>query len=406
MKKLIYHIKGCLVLALLAAVVVMQPGCKKDASPSKGTPVITAIRNYVAHPGDSLLSSVGTGQWVVISGKNLKGALAINFDGVKGSFNDAWFSDTSAIVLIPAVIAFPSVPSDKLNTIQYVTNHGQTTFSFPIVAPAPTITGVSNEDANPGDSVKINGLSFFFIKSVTYAGINITSYKSSNDGTSISLAVPAGVTQTGGIVSVTTKSGSATSVYKVHDFVTGVLNNYDNVNNFSWGSGTSNSSAAYPGNNGYYGLLQSTNISAGDGSWWNGGRSINTNGAQWVPKTSLKDTVDHYALKFEVSVTTPWSAGAIQIVKDYSWTYSAIYRPWKNANGSTMQFTTKGWQTVTIPLSEFRTNNGTGNPPGSLTDLLGAEGAGAINVTFINDGTTTIKTSEIAVDNIRVVRIK
>ncbi|MFB0494772.1 hypothetical protein ABID99_001009 [Mucilaginibacter sp. OAE612] len=223
MKKL-NHIKSCLLLVWLAAAAFMQPGCKKDAtSSSKGTPVITSIRNYVAHPGDSLLSSVGTGQWVVISGKNLKGALAINFDGVKGSFNDAWFSDTSAIALIPAVIAFPTVPSDKLNTIQYITNHGQTTFSFPIVAPAPTITGVSNEDANPGDSVKINGLSFFFVKSVIYGGINITSFKSSNDGTSISLAVPAGITQTGGIVSVETKSGKAATVYSIHNLVNGVI---------------------------------------------------------------------------------------------------------------------------------------------------------------------------------------
>lgn len=404
MKKSNHHIKSCLLLALLAAVVVIQSGCKKEVSASKGTPVITSIRNYVAHPGDSLLNSVGTGQWIVISGKNLKGALAINFDGVKGSFNDAWFSDTSAIALIPAVIAFPSVPSDKLNTIQYVTNHGETTFSFPIVAPAPTISGVSNEDANPGDSVRINGLSFFFIKSVTYGGINVTSYKPSNDGTSISLAVPAGITQTGGIVSVETKTGKATSVYPVHNFVTGVLNNYDNINNFSWGSGTSNNSIAYPGNNGNYGVLKASNIPAGDGSWWNDGRSINTNPAQWVPQANLKDTLSHYALKFEIAVSKPWTNGSIQIVKDYSWTYSAVYHPWKTATGSTVAFTTKGWQTVTIPFSNFV--NDKGFAASTLTELLGSAGAGAINITFINDGSSTINAFEAVIDNIRIVKIK
>lgn len=405
MKKLNYYIKSCLLLASLAAVVFMQSGCKKDnSSSSKGTPVITSIRNYVAHPGDSLLSSVGTGQWIVISGKNLKGALAINFDGVKGSFNDAWFSDTSAIALIPAVIAFPTVPSDKLNTIQYITNHGQTTFSFPIVAPAPTITGVSNEDANPGDSVRINGLSFFFVKSVIYGGMNITNFKSSNDGTSISLAVPAGITQTGGIVSVETKSGKAATVYSIHNFVNGVLNNYDNVNNFSWGSGTSNSSANYPGNTGYYGIMKASNVPAGDGSWWNDGRSINTNSAQWVPVANMKDTLSHYVLKFEISVTKPWTNGSIQIVKDYSWTYSALYHPWKTSTGATVPFTTKGWQTVTIPLSNFVDSKGF--PAPTLTDLLGSAGAGAINVTFTNDGSSTVQNFEAAVDNIRVVRIK
>ena len=404
MKKL-NHIKSCLLLVWLAAAAFMQPGCKKDAtSSSKGTPVITSIRNYVAHPGDSLLSSVGTGQWVVISGKNLKGALAINFDGVKGSFNDAWFSDTSAIALIPAVIAFPTVPSDKLNTIQYITNHGQTTFSFPIVAPAPTITGVSNEDANPGDSVKINGLSFFFVKSVIYGGINITSFKSSNDGTSISLAVPAGITQTGGIVSVETKSGKAATVYSIHNLVNGVLNNYDNINNFSWGSGTSNSSATYPGNTGYYGIMKASNVPAGDGSWWNDGRSINTNSAQWIPQANMKDTLSHYVLKFEISVTKPWTNGSIQIVKDYSWTYSALYHPWKTSTGATVPFTTKGWQTVTIPLSNFVDSKGFAAP--TLSDLLGSAGAGAINVTFTNDGSSTVQNFEAAIDNIRVVRVK
>jgi len=404
MKKL-NHIKSCLLLVWLAAAAFMQPGCKKDAtSSSKGTPVITSIRNYVAHPGDSLLSSVGTGQWVVISGKNLKGALAINFDGVKGSFNDAWFSDTSAIALIPAVIAFPTVPSDKLNTIQYITNHGQTTFSFPIVAPAPTITGVSNEDANPGDSVKINGLSFFFVKSVIYGGINITSFKSSNDGTSISLAVPAGITQTGGIVSVETKSGKAATVYSIHNLVNGVLNNYDNINNFSWGSGTSNSSATYPGNTGYYGIMKASNVPAGDGSWWNDGRSINTNSAQWIPQANMKDTLSHYVLKFEISVTKPWTNGSIQIVKDYSWTYSALYHPWKTSTGATVPFTTKGWQTVTIPLSNFVDSEGF--PAPTLSDLLGSAGAGAINVTFTNDGSSTVQNFEAAIDNIRVVRVK
>ena len=405
MKKLFFHINNYLLLVLLAAVALMQPGCKKDSSSSTGTPVITHIRNYVAHPGDSLLTSVGTGQWVVISGKNLKGALQINFDGVKGSFNDAWFSDTSAIVLIPAVIAFPTVPAKQLNTIQYVTTHGQTTFSFSIVPPAPTIAGISNEDANPGDSVKINGFNFFFIQSVTYGGVNVTDYKESNDGTSISLAVPASVTSTGGIVSVTTKSGSASTLYNVSDFTTGVLNNYDNVNNFSWGSSTSNSSSAYPGNNGYYGLLNGTAVPANDDSWWNGGRSINLNAATWVPTANMSDPVSDYALKFEINVKVPWAAGSINVIKDYSFnTYMAVYRPWKTASGATVPFTTKGWQTVVIPLTNFRTNGGTGVQPSSLSDLLGS-GSGSLNMLFNNDGPSVIANYEIAIDNIRIIKI-
>lgn len=408
MKKLFFHINNHLLLVLFAVMIFAQPGCKKDSSPSTGTPVITSIRNYVAHPGDSLLTSVGTGQWVVISGKNLKGALQINFDGVKGSFNDAWFSDTSAIAMIPAVIAFPTVPAKQLNTIQYVTTHGQTTFSFSIVPPAPTIASISNEDANPGDSVKINGFNFFFIKSVTYAGVNVTGYKQSNDGTSISLAVPAGVSQTGGIVNVTTKSGTASTVYNVEDFVGGVFQNWDGINTYPWGCNTSNSSTGYPGNTGWYGELFASSLAAGESSWWNTGRGVNMSSAQWVPASDIGNSLANYAVKFEIAVpsATPWTGGSIFVAVNYSFNYIARYRPWINGAGKITPFSTTGWVTVTIPLSNFLTNNGTGTPPASISDLIGATGANGMNIWYINDGTTPVASFAAAIDNIRVVKIK
>jgi hypothetical protein len=394
-----------LLLTCLVMIAAAYSGCQKDIKYSTATPVINRIRSYVASPGDSVLKRVGTGQWIVISGQNLKGALQINIDGVKASFNDAWFSDTSAIVLIPSVIAFPTVPANQLNTIQYITTHGQTTFSFPIVAPAPTISGISDESANPGDSVRIMGFNFFFIQSITYAGLPITSYSPSIDGTSITLAVPAGVTQTGGVVSVVTKSGTATTVYTVHDFVTGVVQNYDNINNFSFGSGNSNSSANYPGNTGYYGIINGTNVAPYDFAWYNYPRSINLNAVQWVPTANLSDPLANWAVKFEIDVTKPWSNGSIFIDKDYSFKYLARYAPWKNANGTTTPFVTKGWQTVTIPFSSFGLNYGAGNPPTSIGDLVG-NGKGALNIYFINDTGTPVALFEGAFDNIRIVKIK
>lgn len=404
MKKLLNKANSHLLLVLLATLFIIQQGCKKEQSPStsKGLPVITSIRNYVASPGDSVLTSVGTGKWVVISGRNLRGALQIYFNGVKGSFNDAWFSDTSAIVLIPEVIAFPLVEESQLNTIRYVTNHGETTFSFPIVAPAPTISGISNESANPGDSVKINGFNFFFIERISYAGVEVTDFKASSDGTSISMAVPATVS-TAGPVLVRTKSGADTTFYHVHDYVTGVLNNYDGINNFSWGSDVSNSSVDFPGNNGNYGIMKASNVPAGNGEWWGGGRSINTNDAQWVAVSHLQDTLSTYALKFEVAVKKPWINGTIQIVRDQNWDYMALYRPWRNANGSATAFKTDGWQTVTIPLTNFLKAS---LPASTLTELLGPEGKGAIKFMFVNDGSDVVSNFEAAVDNIRIVKIR
>ena len=408
MKKLYKKSNYNLLLVLLAAIFIAQTGCKKDASTSNGTPVITSIRNYVGHPGDSLLTSVGTGQWVVISGHNLKSALHIYFDGTAASFNDAWFSDTSAIALIPSVIAFPLVPATQLNTVRYVTTHGETTFAFKIVAPAPTISGISDEDANPGDSVTINGFSFFFVQSVTYAGLPITNYTSSNDGTTIKLAVPANVTQTGGIVSVTTNSGSAATVYKVHDFVDGVFQNWDSINTYPWGSATTNSSTDYPGNTGYYNELSATNLGGYDYAWYNYPRGVNMSGSQWVPVSDISSSLDSYAVKFEISVpaSTPWTGGSIFVAVNYSFNYIARYRPWINSAGKTTPFSTTGWQTVTIPLSTFLTNNGTGTQAASITDLIGSSGNNGMNIWYINDAGTPVVAWAAGIDNIRVVKIK
>jgi len=401
MKNLLNKAGNCLLLVLFATLFFLQQGCKKDKSSSSGVPVITGVRNYVASPGDSLLTSVGPGKWVVISGRNLRGALQIYFNGVKGSFNDAWFSDTSAIALLPQVIAFPLVEAAQLNTIRYITTNGETTFSFPIVAPAPTISGVSNERANPGDSVKINGFNFFYIQRISYAGVEVTGFKAASDGTSVSMTVPASVS-TAGPVTVVTKTGSATTFYKVNDNVTGVLNNYDDVNNFVWGSDVSDSAVGFPGNNGKYGVMKASNVPAGNGSWWENGRSINISAVQWVPVANLSDTLNHYALKFEIAVAKPWTNGSLQIAKDDSWTHSAFYRPWKNGSSST-PFKTKGWQTVTIPLSNFLSNN---LPASTLTELLGAAGKGTLRFMFINDETTAVSDFEAGIDNIRVVKVR
>src|SRR5689334_14060033 len=151
MKTKLYKSVHCLLLLCVVVVFVSLPACKKETSNS---PVLTGVRNYALSPGDSVLKSLIPGQWVVLLGHNLKGATQIYFNGVLTSFNSALFSDTSAAVQVPAVIPFPSVASDQLNTIRYVTPNGSTTFTFNIVAPAPTITSVSNENANAGDSVR------------------------------------------------------------------------------------------------------------------------------------------------------------------------------------------------------------------------------------------------------------
>ncbi|MDP4210568.1 MAG: glycan-binding surface protein [Bacteroidota bacterium] len=407
MKKILKYYIHLLLLCSVAGIMILQ-SCKKEKA---GAPIITSVRNYVATPGDSIVQSIIPGQWVVIEGQNLKDAILILFDGIPATINSAMYTDSYAVVQVPSVIPFPSVPAELLNTIQYSTTEGSTTFTFNVVAPPPTITSISNENAKVGDPVIVHGTNLFLIKTITWAGTPITNYTSSNDGLMLSFVLPE-LTQSGPL-QIVTASGSRTTPYNVNDVKSGGICNFDDISTLSWGpSAVINSATLFPGGRGYYAQLNATGIGAGDFSWWNGGRGINTNAVQWVPTTAMNDTVANYALKFEISVPVPWSAGTLFVAANYSWTYIARCAPWLNADGSTSAFSTgSSWRTVTIPFSVFKTKsdagvNGQGTPLTKFSDLLGSSGNTGMNIWFINDGKTPVASYNMAIDNIRVVKIK
>jgi hypothetical protein len=397
-------------LLTFVAALLLFSACKKTGSSG---PVLTGVRYYAASPDDTAMANLTpTGQWVVLEGNNLKNAVQILIDGVQVSFNPALFSDTSAVVQIPIVIPFNSVAAGDLNTIKYITTGGSTTFKFSIVVPPPAITGISDEMANPGDSVWIYGANFFLISDISFAGAPVTSYNVSEDGTSLAFIVPQ--LSAGGPLSITTKSGTTATPFNVDDVTTGVLCNFDNVSTYQyWSASVDNSSSTFPGNTGNYAILNTNGpLSNSDGSWWNGGRSINCNSAQWVPVSNLNDPLANWALKFEVSVPGAWNGTSIFLTRNGDWTYLARYEPWKGSTGATSPFKTDGWRTVTIPLTQFLTkpdngNDGTGLMAPDLTTLVGSSGSGSINVYVMNDGPGPAATGlVVAIDNFRVVKIK
>jgi hypothetical protein len=406
MKKIIHNpiLQLCCVLVTLLLV-----ACQKD---DMNAPVLTGVRNYAPSPNDTVLQSLQPGQWVTLTGHNLSGAKQIIINGVSVSFNNSLFSSTYAVVQVPWVIPFPIIPEEMQNKITYVTDAGSTTFDFDVSAPAPTITGVSNEYANAGDEVFIFGTNLFLLTNLTFAGTEITEYTSSNDGTYVSFTLPE-INGSIGPVVVGNKSGGDTTVFNIND-TTGILCNFDDVNTMSWGTGTSNSSTDFPGNRGWFAELKNDGLNSGNFAWWEGGRSINTNAVQWLPVSagdSLRDPVNDYALKFEINIPEEWQGTSLFIVKDYNWNYVARFEPWSLGNNKTTPISTEGtWATVTIPLSQFRTKadgkDGTGLPASSLKALLGNSANGSVNIFTVNDASNPAPALDIAVDNIRVVKIQ
>ena len=420
MNKIFYNRIYSLLLLFFAAAFILLAGCKKERS---NPPVITAVRNYAPAPGDSIVNSLVPGAWVVLIGHNLKDAIEISFDGIAANSKPALFSDTSAVVQVPSVIPFPSVPAEKLNTIRYTTPEGSTTFTFNIAAPAPTISSISNENANEGDSVHIYGLNFFFIQDVSFAGTKISAYSASGDGTSIGFVLPA-LTQSGPVV-VKTKSGTATTVYKVNDIGsgTGSISNWEWSGNFNWQwwggaslySGDPNSgwppyNPDFTGNKSMYMVLKNAALNGGEGNTYSN-YAIRMNAVQWVPTANMNDPVDNWAFKFEVNIAQPWNGGSIVIESSVN-TYIARWEPWQTSATTTAPYSTKGWTTITLPFSTFRKKDATlgdgkGTPITKFADLLGASGNSECNVYLHNYSTSKTATGFYgAFDNLRVVKIK
>lgn len=372
--------------------------CNNDNENGSGTaPVITEIRNYAASPNDTLVNKIVPGQWIVITGKNLKSAIGISFNGIPAEFNAGLFSDTYAAVQVPAVIPFPSIPANKLNTIEYTTSVGTTTYSFSIVAGPPVITSISNENPLEGDVVAIYGTNLFLIKEINFGGAIITDFVALADGTGVGFVIPG--TATGGHLSVTTGSGKISTTFNVNDVITNSLCNFDDINTLSWGCGTSNSNVDFPGNHGNYAVLNHAILNANNGAWWEWERSINVNSGQWVPVADLAEPVANYAVKFEINIPGDWNGSTIQVAQN---NFYGKYEPWR-VNDKIVPYTTKGkWITVTIPFSDFKKD---GAQAGSLTELLGDSGTSEFHLQVVS-GDKPTTSFHAAVDNIRVVKIK
>lgn len=395
----------------MTVIITLFTSCdNNDDVTSSGAPVITEIRNYAASPNDTLVDKIVPGQWIVITGKNLANTIEILIDGVTVSFDPGLFSDTYAVVQVPSVIPFPSVPESEFNTIKYTTKGGHIVFPFNIVAGPPALASITNENPVEGEVVTIYGTNLFLISEISFGGTIITDYTTKDDGTAISFVMP-NVT-TSGPVSITTVSGTTSTTFNVNDLTTGMFCNFDGIGGLAWGTGTSNNSAEFPGNHGYFAVLNNGVLNGGAGDWWSWERSINSNAGQWVSTEDLTLDLDQLALKFEMNVPGDWNGTSILVLKDYNWTYVARYEPWKISETKTTNFTTDGnWVTVTIPLTEFRTNkdgkDGTGDQATSLTTLLGASGNGTMIIYTANTNSTPTATGfRGAIDNIRIVKIK
>ncbi len=474
-----------------------------DDITNANAPVITEVRNYAKSPNDTLVTSINPGQWIVIHGSNLKNAKQISFNGRPADFNAGLFSENTAVLQVPSSIPFNNVDSAILNTINYVTREGATTFKFNVSAPLATITGNSFTAANvAGDEIFIYGTNLYLIEKLTIAGIDVPSFTTVEDGSSIGFALPEidapmpwegmVVAESGayefsiiivsdplinavsnanplegdlirvygenltsissisfgeavitdytqdpdgffvefmapdwssyasGPVTIVSTHGTATTPYNVNTrngVTDGLLADFEGWGGTYFGyawwqhlniGGNADFDGSMGTNEGLIGFFQTPILAGGDRKE----AFFNSNSDNyWIPEANLSDPVENWGLQFEMSVAEPWNGGTLYIQTAIAGeNFVARYEPWKISDSQTADFMTDGWQTVTIPLSQFKskvTELGDGDSITNLAQLIGPTGASNYVIYFKNFSSDDTKTGFYAgFDNIRVVKIK
>ena len=395
-----------LLLWLLLLLAFTQTACNKDDENDE-PPTITTIRAYLASPADSVLTRVGPGTWIVIQGSGFKSTKQVYFDGILATFNPALLADQNLVVQIPEGIPFATVPTEQMNSIRVVTEGGETTFQFPIQAPPPVVTAASNEFAYPGETITLSGSYLYLIDKITFPGnVDAPEFTASDDGTTVRVKVPASVRQSGPL-RVKTQFGTAASPFGFND-LTGMLLNFDGAGTLDWGITPVSDATLFPGARGTYARMAQDAVPANNWDWSNGKRAIISKPQDWVAPSALSEPANNYAMKFEIFVKEPWSTGVLFIGPPTSdtWTYMARYEPWK----TTPNFKTTGWTTVTVPLTQFKKKSaagvdGGGDAATTVNDVVGSVSE-VVKFMFVNDTATPLAKLDLAIDNIRVVKIK
>ena len=438
MKAINKHISLTLGIVLLAA-------CTNVDYPDRfvqtyGLPKVDFIR-YADK--DVVITQANMEEVICIVGENLTSIHDLYFNDQQAVLNTSYITDNTLIVSVPKNM--PVVQTDKIymNTIC-----GETvTYGFKVLPPAPRVTSMSLEWAQPGQTVTIYGSYLFAPLTVEFPGVDPVEVTSSA-GTSVDVKVPEGAQP--GKIKVTTASGTAQSVFMYKDS-RGMLFDFDGLTglgNHGWHD--RDILADENSISGNYVQLGDGETEMSENGGWNDGlfsfeywcgswdTPQKVTSGEGIALHHLVDFSDYanMALKFEMMIPSanPWSAGAMQIafegydlvtlsgneIEGYdgtpaganAWVFNnenndmgawgrALYRPWTASNP---YHTGDKWITVTIPLADFNYTY-VGEPAESGPSK--AEDFASLTIFVLGGGVDgTACTPIIKIDNIRAVPYK
>ena len=371
-----------------------------------GLPTVDYIRISDPDKSDSLIVSASLNQTIALIGENLTSITEMWFNDKKAYLNTSFMTSNALFVTIPNEI--PDMVSDK---IYMVAGKDTVEYDFNVVVPAPAPTSMLCEFVPDGEEAVIRGnyliddpnvpLQVFFPGNIEAEVVSV-----SGDYDEVTVIVPDGA----GIGPVTIKSiyGSSNSSFYFRDDRNIFLDFDTKTAEYGWRSGVLASEGGIDGNYVKFsgsipGDLSDWNEDAFSFNYWPASTSRTDDDGQILWDGDLSEAV----LKFEINVTSAWSANALQMIftpSDLSGTNSYIadgsprglWYPWKG-EGS---YATDGWETVSFSLSDFvYTHEGTVSETTFDNSFL----SGLTFFVYHGGVEGTECTPTILIDNIRIV---
>lgn len=394
----------------LLGVGIMFPSCEEypdEYEITGGVPTVDYVRVSDPDKSDSLVVSASLNQTIVLIGDNLTSITKMWFNDKEAYLNTSFITSNALFVTIPNEI--PSVVSDK---IYMKAGKDTIAYDFNVVVPPPAPRSMVCEFVADGNEATIKGnymiddpnvpLQVFFPGNVEAEVVSV-----SDDYDAVTVIVPEGAGV--GPVSVKSIYGTGRSSFYFRDDRNYILD-WDVLNaDGGWRSGVI-ANTDPDGITGNYVLFQGAMSGEIGGTWDEDKFGFNL----WNANNGRSDEpfydgdLSQAVLKFEVNITEPWSSSALQMIftpYDLNNTNSyysdatiprGLWMPWVS-EGS---YQTDGWETVTIPMSDFHYSfDGTDAGSTVTTDMLGG-------LTFFvwNGGVEgTDCNIKMCIDNIRIV---
>jgi len=393
------------------SVAAIITGCVKDKDYIQdplSAPVITNVTS--SQPPDSSLLFIYPGQTIVLKGQGFVGTQKLTFNNHAADFNGAFFSDTTAYVVVPTNIPFGTLTPDDLDKITITNAMGSFTYKFSIRPSSPLIEAIDNEFALVGDTMLITGKYLYLLDSVVFpSGAKAVFFEGSGDGTTAKAKVPVGGNTTPGNLRIYNKGGlSKSSAGVVVYDVPHVICDMDGKDAYQGGWGkpyiiTENGNS-YPAikSNGTKYLHMKGSGTFGPDSWWIDESVMPLSGwaSVYPDDIDVNESKANLAIKFEVAVPGTINTGLINFKPNWNDDAKNSWAPWWNASTSTRTpYTTGGkWKTVTLPMATWGgwfTKYGDFKNTDLIIILQNPSAPQAITMNGI----------DVAFDNIRVVKI-